>query len=147
MNRLFQFCVLLCMFFVSACSSGAGSSVPSEARRLLELQEKCGSQARAEFDSAGFEKYDFVTLTNHYNQKLDKCFTQLNSMDARVAGDLSASNSVFVIDAFDGKSYGEFSAQRGKTAPSKCKVLLLSGQETTCHSEREFKAAIAQYME
>jgi hypothetical protein len=142
--------LLLCsILFVSACNSNSEklALLEKQNRELLDLQEKCATQARAEFNAEGWEKYQFATLTNHYNQKLNKCFTEVSSTDTRTAGDGTVHKSVFVIDAFEGKSYGQYSWHSDKVPPLMCKVTSLFGEEAFCHSEEEFKTAMMQYME
>jgi hypothetical protein len=40
----------------------------------LDLQEKYATQARKEFDHAGYKHNDLAGFESHYNHKLKKCF-------------------------------------------------------------------------
>jgi hypothetical protein len=40
----------------------------------LDLQEKCAKQAQEAFKSDGFEKEEGALFSNHYNERLNKCF-------------------------------------------------------------------------
>ena len=114
---------------------------------ILDLQEKCAKQARELFKSDGWEKEKMASFTNHYNQRLNKCFVQVESTHD------GTWTSTFVADAFEGKGYGQYywESVRGKkyweVPPFRCKVMSLGGEETDCHSDEEFKTAMKQYME
>ena len=49
----------------------------------LDLEEKCAKQAHEAFNINGFEKDETAVLLSHYNEKLSKCFVQIESHDAK----------------------------------------------------------------
>jgi hypothetical protein len=116
----------------------------------FDLQERCAKQSRAEFEALGWaKKENSAVFTNHYNAKLNKCFTVIevdNLMGASV-------KIKMLFDAFEGKSYGHYTwqSQPGKkyweVPPRDCGVKLASGEEQTCHSSDEFDELADYYME
>jgi hypothetical protein len=102
----------------------------------LELQEKCSKQA-----------HDFAEglFTSHYNEKLNKCFILIVNMKPQRDGNYVGIKELY--DAFEGKSYGEYSWNTGKLAPYICKGTLLSGDEKFCHSSDEFDGIVKLYMQ
>jgi len=124
----------------------------------LDLQEKCAKQAHEAFKLRGFERKTTVwpaasvqggDFSNHYNQRLNKCFVLIRDsyMDADARLNIST-----LYDAFEGKRYAHFSSvketQKGKKDPEvTCTVTLLSGEKKPCHSHDEFEAVVKQYME
>lgn len=119
-----------------------------EGRNLLDLQDRCSQQARLYFKSQGpWDNGTITSYTNHYNQRLNKCFIQLNAT-AFSKGSIFV--SVFINDAFEGRDYGEYHsmAKYPEEAPAMCTVTSLpAAQATTCHSQKEFDELIKQYME
>jgi hypothetical protein len=124
----------------------------------LELQEKCAKQAREQFKldrrdyeedaaKAGAAKEDYAVFTNHYNEKLNKCFMVTES---QVSG---TTTYKFLSDAFERKLYGSYNWQMvpGKkyweVPPRTCTVTLPTGEEKICHSSDEFDELIKYYME
>lgn len=117
----------------------------------LDLQEKCATQARKEFNELGWNKNAMAGFSNHYNTRLNKCFMQIQNTDTRsVKGAILTSRAV--SDAFEGVVYGSYiwSTEKGKkyweVPPLECKVTLLSGEEKSCHSSEEFDSLVKQYM-
>jgi hypothetical protein len=110
----------------------------------LDLQEKCAKQARERFTFEGFEKRAMANFLSHYNTKLNKCFVQMASTDAKKP---PISTYMMVSDAFEGKVYAEYMKNWNEVSPFVCKVTLLSGEERFCHSDDEFHALVKQYME
>jgi hypothetical protein len=120
--------------------------------RSLDLQEQCAKQSREVFKSGKWDKDPLADYTNHYNAKLNKCFIEIQSTDAKTAPPAIFTNKT-VSDAFEGKGYGEYMwksdrvKKYGEVPPLQCKVTLLSGEEKFCHSSDEFDQLIKQYME
>ena len=118
----------------------------------LDLQEKCAKQAHEAFKINGFEKDETSAFSNHYNEKLNKCFVQIESHDAKTISGTIYENKT-ISDAFEGKVYAQYAWHSDKVKkywevpPSLCKVTLLSGEERICHSSDEFDALVKQYME
>ena len=81
--------------------------------------------------------------TNHYNQKLNKCFVRLNSTKA--SGNVLNTYTA-VLDAFEGRQYAEYFGGIGDNA--KPNVCTSTSDETKyCHSLQEFEALVMAYME
>lgn len=120
--------------------------------KTLDLQEQCAKQAREEFKFMKWDKEPLASYTNHYNAKLNKCFVEIQSTDAKTAPPDIITNKT-VSDAFEGKGYGEYiwKSDRVKkyweVPPLQCKVTLPSGEDKFCHSSDEFDQLLKQYME
>ena len=120
--------------------------------RDFSLQEKCAKQARVEFERWGYAKEAFADLTNHYNERLNKCFLALETRSADKSGSYI---NKFLADAYEGKQYAEYSwfnpsgsgQKFWEVAPDSCKVTMQSGQEITCKSSEEYDELIKFYME
>jgi len=121
----------------------------------LEAQEKCAKQAEIAFKQSGFHNggpnNTLVGYTNHYNQKLNKCFIDISTTETNVKG-----VSVYrdVSDAFEGRPYADYMwiNNQGKkyweVKPFMCKVTPISGgEDKTCQSQDEFEALINGYMQ
>jgi len=165
-----RYSILLFAVGLCACSTGKIAQLEKENADLrgkldavsrnatLDLQEKCATQARIEFDSEGWDKPTLqraatsATFVNHYNTKVNKCFIQVDSTDDKTApGETFLGTSI--SDAFEGKNYAQYDWKVDKTKkywevpPFYCKVTPLSGEPITCHSDGEFKQLIKQFME
>lgn len=117
-------------------------------RSLLDLQEKCATQARIEYNYEGWSKKPLVSYFNHYNRELNKCFIAVYANgDKLIRGELYI--GIYVSDAFEGKNFGEFYGVVGKPerSPVSCMTLSPTGEETFCHSKDEFDVAIKRFME
>ena len=120
-------------------------------RANLELQEKCAKQAYEAFKINGYEQDKMAGFTNHYNEKLNRCFVEIENTSVN-SGTISTYKSV--SDAFEGKGYGSYGLHTDKkkkyweVPPFECKVTLPSGEEQICRSSDEFDALIKNnYME
>ena len=120
----------------------------------LDLQAKCAKQAHEAFkiNGYGFEKNEMAVLSNHYNEKLSKCFVLIEDTDAKTVPGIIYENKT-VSDAFEGKVYAQYGWHTDKVKkywevpPYRCKVMLPSGEEKICHSSDEFDALVKEYME
>jgi hypothetical protein len=120
--------------------------------RDFSFQEKCAKQARELFARWGYDKEAAADFTNHYNERLNKCFIALENRSASTLG--SAVNKV-LADAYEGKEYAEYSwynhsgssKKYWEVEPDSCKITLPSGQEKTCNSSEEYDDLIKAYME
>jgi hypothetical protein len=75
----------------------------------LSLQRACAQQAREQFKLLGYDQNDEAEFENHYNAGLNKCLMVLkNYWDTKDAGYYSRCVSKNLIDAFEGKEYGEY---------------------------------------
>jgi hypothetical protein len=108
----------------------------------FSLQEKCAKQAREEFQRLGWGKEALADFTNHYNERLNKCFMAFQSTNVDKGG---SHINKWLGDAYEGKQYAEYSwfnpSGSGKKyweiAPYSCKVTMPSGQEIECNSSEE----------
>jgi len=123
------------------------SKIKSNEKQMnLDLQAKCADQSRKEFVSNGWDKRPLTTFSNHYNERLNKCFIEIE--DDGVNG-----TSRVVSDAFEGKVYGNYMwfSKKGKkyweVPPIMCKVTMPAGEEKLCNSSDEFDALLKPYME
>jgi hypothetical protein len=120
--------------------------------KTLDLQEQCAKQAEEVFKFGKWDKESLADYTNHYNATLNKCFIEIQSMDAKTAPPDIFTNKT-VSDAFEGKGYGEYMWKSDRVKkywevpPLQCRVTLPSGEERFCHSSDEFDQLIKQYME
>jgi Tfp pilus assembly protein PilV len=74
----------------------------------LELQEKCAKQAYEAFKLSEpstlnfWGKNEMADFANHYNEKLNKCFVQIEGIDAKtIPGTILTFKTV--SDAYEGK--------------------------------------------
>jgi type II secretory pathway pseudopilin PulG len=119
----------------------------------LDLQEKCSKQAREDYREDGWNKEPMASFTNHYNEKMNKCFVLIQNTDPAKPDDGTLFVTKTLFDAFEGTSYGEYMWRSDKSkkywevAPLHCMVTLLSGAEKACHSSDEFDAMVKPYMQ
>ena len=112
----------------------------------FELQAKCAAQARSEFESNGWGKHPLATYMNHYSKNLNKCFVEIQDIDASIG------TTKFIDDAFEGKMYANYfwRGEKGKkyweVAPAICTVTI-SGKDAVCKSSDEFDKLAEAYME
>ena len=120
--------------------------------RDFSLQEKCAKQAREEFARWGYAKEAFADFTNHYNERLNRCFIAFQNTSADKQGSYI---NKFLADAYEGKEYAEYSwfnmsgsgMKYWEVVPDICKITMPSGQEITCKSSEEYDELIKYYME
>jgi len=86
----------------------------------------------------GWEQRKAASFMNHYSQKLNKCFMEVENVDQT-----GRYRSIF--DAFEGKVHGLY--EENARGVGVCNVTLPSGEERSCHSPKEFDALVKQYME
>ena len=121
----------------------------------LELQEKCSKQARSDFEEYGWKKEAFASFTNHYNEKMNKCFILIQSATpSSNSRDGTISINKYLFDAFEEKQYGSYSCwefrhqkDQKKDQIVDCKATLPSGQEQVCRSSYEFDEIVKLYMQ
>jgi hypothetical protein len=118
----------------------------------FDLQERCAKQATEEYKRQGYTTHQMADFTNHYDNRLNKCFMQIQDTDTHtIPGTIITSKQL--ADAFEGKVFGNYiwRTQKGKkfweVPPLECDVILPSGEKTVCHSSEEFDALVKQYME
>lgn len=101
----------------------------------LDAQEKCAKQADKTFTSLGYESKGTDSFENHYSQKLNKCFIEIISTNF-------PHQNKMLFDAFEGKSYGNYSWNTEKDKKYWCTIL-----DKNCNSEVEFDNFVKTYME
>ena len=114
----------------------------------LDLQAKCSEQAHQAFAQMGYRERGITNYENHYNPKLNRCFIYVRGMDLRSSPGTVLSFG-YVLDAFEGKRYGEYIQPSGKVEepPWACSVTLVSGETKTCRTLREFSQLVRAYIE
>jgi hypothetical protein len=112
----------------------------------LELQKKCADQAAAKFKESDWSRPERAVYTNHYQQTMNRCFVRIDDTEA---WNLSSSTVIKILDAFEGKVYGDYerSMSKEETFWMVCKVTLLSGEVKLCQSQKEFNELVKVYME
>jgi len=119
----------------------------------LELQASCSKQARQEYNENGWKKEQMAGFTNHYNEKMNKCFVLIENTTPLKPADGTFITYKTLYDAFEGKAYGDYAWRSDKVkkywevAPFMCKGTLLSGEEKSCHSSYEFDEIVKLYMQ
>lgn len=114
----------------------------------LDLQAKCAAQSDELFKES-WAVYENAGFTDHYNRKLNRCFILVQYTET-LAGTLYTYKEL--VDAFEGTDYGHYSWHTEKdkyywnVAPTKCTVVLPSGEEKMCHDSDEFKLLVKAYM-
>ncbi len=116
-------------------------------RASLDEQSKCAKQALEDFKHDGYEGEALATFTDHYNEKMGKCFVvyQVNHFEKKYS-----SESKIIFDAFELKEYGEFNwmkNERGIETLSKGLVTLPDGQVKESISSDEFDQSAKVFME
>ncbi len=114
----------------------------------FDLQGKCAKQALDVWKAGGWDRKKAATYSNHYNEKLKKCFLQIETTTEESGADVTFET---VMDAFESKGYAEFiwkvDHKSGDSKSMRCSAILPSGEAITCTSPEEFDALVKQYME
>jgi hypothetical protein len=119
----------------------------------LQLQGECAKQARLEYNEGGWKKEQMAGFTNHYNEKMNKCFMLIESTTPSTAKDGTFFTNKTLSDAFEGQNYGLYVWQSDKkkkyweVPPFECDVTLPSGEKKMCQSSDEFGELIKVYMQ
>jgi hypothetical protein len=98
----------------------------------------------------GWKKEPFAGYSNHYHQKLNKCFITVSN--TAMIGSMP-SVRISVQDAYEGKVYATYfwlnrhGQKYWEVKPDTCEVTLLSGEDKTCESQKEFEQLIKIYMD
>jgi len=145
---------------VVGASVASGPALPQVSH---DLQERCTRQAETVFRDRGYSKditrpqgdesgsNDVIAnFESHYNTVLDKCFVLLEIFGVGV------SNVGFQIrslsDAYEGRTYAEYAwgptdSKKSWQVRPYCRLIPSDNDQSNCHSEAEFNAFIAHYME
>ncbi len=126
------------------------------AMEAAALEERCATQADKVFrqqgysEQGGMQNGQTAVYQDHYNATLKKCF-----MTLEVTGISSSSEAItkFLVDAFEQRIYAEYDWISSNTKkywevpPFRCDLSPPSGDEISCHSDDEYKAFVARYMQ
>ena len=114
----------------------------------FDLQTKCARQALDVWKAGGWDRKKTATYSNHYNEKLKKCFMRIDTNTEESGADVTFET---VMDAFESKGYAEFiwkvDHKSGDSKSMRCSAIIPSGEAITCTSPQEFDELIKQYME
>lgn len=114
----------------------------------FDLQAKCAKQASDVWKAGGWDRKKLATYSNHYNDKLQKCFMRIDTSTEESGADVTFET---VMDAFESKGYAEFiwrvDHNSGDSKSMRCSAILPTGEAITCTSPEEFDALVKQYME
>jgi hypothetical protein len=114
----------------------------------FDLQAKCARQSLEVWKAGGWDRKKTATYSNHYNEKLNKCFMRIDTATEESGADVTFET---VMDAFESKGYAEFiwkvDHRSGDSKSMRCSAILPSGEAITCTSPQEFDEIIKQYME
>lgn len=115
----------------------------------LELQAKCGKDAKIWFDQNWQPDKDTIllTYTNHYSTAKNKCFINIEfHYNLGAANNLSNYkwyNNVAVHDVYENNKYGEISETHGLDE-TKVTACLVYGKK--CNTMQEYQSLVAQFM-
>ena len=132
-------CGLLCLLLIASNASA----------QSLEQQAICAKQAKIAFQqyeddnkklSPNLEQHS--EYQSHYNTKLNKCLIDIETM---IFGDKHITNSVLLMDAFEGRVYA--SHVWASPQVNSCDLIPSSEDKRACLSKEEFDAFVAKYME
>jgi hypothetical protein len=118
----------------------------------FDFQERCAKQAREQFQQSYWSKQEMTGFTNHYNEKLNRCFMLVESTDVKTDPGTMWINKT-LLDAFEGRELATYSWHSDKVKkywqvpPFQCEVTLPSGEKKICNSDAEFEELIKVYME
>lgn len=114
----------------------------------FDLQAKCADQALLAWKAGGWDRKKLATYSNHYNEKLKKCFMQIETTTEESGADVTFET---VTDPFESKGYAEFiwkvDHKSGDSKSMRCSAILPSGETIACTSPEEFDELIKQYMD
>ena len=157
MRRLWNFTTAV---LVVGASVASGPALPQVSH---DLQERCTRQAETVFRDKGYSKditrpkgdesgsNDVIAnFESHYNTVLDKCFVLLEIFGVGI------SNVGFQIrslsDAYEGRTYAAYAwgptdSDTSWQVRPYCRLIPSHNGQSNCHSEEEFNAFIAHYMD
>jgi hypothetical protein len=140
---------IVCMFF-PLLNNGYAASKEQELDRkqIYELQERCRKSAEEFFTGrfgSGIRYDDFGqridTYSNHYNEKLNKCFILIDTVIFPNYKIFRTLNAKTLFDVYKDTYYGSYGITRdGSVHP--CEML-----KKECHSDSEWNKLTKPYME
>jgi len=144
---LSAFCIGL-SFFLFGNSYAASKEQDLNRDKIADLRERCRKSAEEFFTGrfgSGIRDDDFGqridTYTNHYNEKLNKCFILIDTViipNYKIFRTLSAKT---LLDIYKDTYYGSYGIARNGSV-NLCEML-----KQECHSEAEWYALVKPYME
>jgi len=130
--------------------SGAKEQMPLTA--ALQMQAQCARQAGSlvrEMGGTGERRVGptvtFTDFQSHYNTSLKKCFVLIQT--TWTAGEGSGNRLVDLLEAYERRDYAQYTSWPTRADPVNCELMPSLNEKTFCHSEDEFMAFVAQYME
>ena len=156
-KRLFGFTTAV---LVVGASVTSGPALPQVSH---DLQERCTRQAEMVFRDRGYSKditrpqgdesgsNDVIAnFESHYNTVLNKCFVLLEIFGVGVSNVGFQIRSL--LDAYEGRTYAEYAwgptdSNTSWQVRPYCRLITSDNDQSNCHSEAEFNAFIAHYME
>lgn len=145
-----KLCLPLLLIGGVAGPANAGQVLPTGAN--LDLQAKCASQAKVQFMNDGWADEKMAGYTNHYNDKLNKCFIWITATTVDKNTGLISSSQI-LEDAFEGKVFGTYTwfadkvKKYGEVQPFECDMIVMNGEKVTCSSADQFEKLASVYME
>ena len=117
-------------------------------KQIYELQERCRMSAEEYFTGrfgSGIRYDDFGqridTYTNHYNEKLNKCFILIDTVIIPNYKIFRTSSAKTLLDIYNDTYYGSYGIARDGSV-NLCEML-----KKECHSDSEWYALVRPYME
>ena len=105
-----------------------------------------------QFKNDGWADEKLAGYTNHYNDKLNKCFIWITATTVdKNTGQIS--NTQILEDAFEGKVFGNYTWFADKVKkywevpPFECDMIVMSGEKVVCSSTEQFEKLAGNYME
>lgn len=116
----------------------------------IDNQNRCAEQAREAFRRDGWDLARFTDLSDHYNERLKRCFIEI---DVIITNGKDSADFIRSFGDAEGREYGVYAQviKRGtdpsETSPTTCEVTLPSGEEMECHSLEQFDEFVGGYIE
>lgn len=113
----------------------------------IDLQAKCADQAESTYLKLGYKNGGLDGYQSHFNNKLNKCFLTIHSIDN--SGIFSES----IADAYEQRVYGLYMRKSGvdkftsNPFPAFCNISPTSSEKTNCKSKEEYDLFVSHYME
>ncbi len=112
-------------------------------------QQECARQGREEFHRDGWDSVPHTQVFEHYNERLKRCFVEINFSGFDGQGRLLINKS---LSDTRGRDYADYVSimksgdKPSRTPPLFCEIVLSSGEPMECGSAAEFNAIVADYM-
>lgn len=122
----------------------------SEKSATLDLQAKCAEQAKKAFERTGLGEKDLAGYQNHYSNKFNRCFVEIESTAPLGANFVTTKT---LLDAFEEKVYGLYMWKSDnvkkywEVSPMACHVISVAGEKVLCHSDDEFEQLAKAYLD